>query len=278
MSSRFIRTSHRLALRSARLLVLAALIVLCAGAGAGAAVAAGGDNSAVAVNTKDGSSVFKLAFAIDQVASSSVTNQNAAVAYASCNSCQTVAISIQILLISGSPTTFTPTNVAVAVNQNCTLCDTLAVAYQFTVGYNTQLKFTNIGRQQIADIRQQLQALGNSGLTGSQIDAKVNALMTQLGSVLQTQLVPVNGPASAQNPRGSPPSATTSTGTTSTPTTTSTTPTSTAPTTTSVPTTTTTTTTPTSTSTTTSPTTTTTTAPTTTTPTATTGPSTTTTP
>ena len=47
---------------------------------------AGGDNAAVAINTRDGSSLFRLAFKIRRVAGDIVDNQNAAVAYARCNS------------------------------------------------------------------------------------------------------------------------------------------------------------------------------------------------
>jgi putative peptide zinc metalloprotease protein len=214
----------RFRLACARLLILAMLIAGPGAAGAAFAADSGSNTSAVAVNTQNGSSVFRLAFAVRQVTGSVVDNQNAAVAYASCTACQTVAISIQILLISGSPTTFTPTNVAVAVNQNCNLCDTLALAYQFAVGVNTELRFTHEGRREIADIRRQLSALGQSGLTGPEIANQVNTLMTQLGSVLQTQLVGVREPPrrpegeGQQNTQPSPAATATPPTTTTTPT------------------------------------------------------------
>ena len=50
------------------------------------------DTAAVAVNTKDGSSVFRLAFSIKKVAGDVVDNANAAVAYSSCESCRTIAL------------------------------------------------------------------------------------------------------------------------------------------------------------------------------------------
>lgn len=211
-------------------LLLAALVALPTVGGTAVALADGGGNtSAVAVNTQNGSSVFRLVFQIRQVSGSVVNNQNAAIAYASCNACQTVAISIQILLITGDPTVFTPTNVAIAINQSCNLCDTLAVAYQFAVGMGTRLKFTGAGRRQIAEIRRQLEMLRNSGLTGPQIDARVKTLMAQLATVLQTQLTGVNEPSdhernskpSAENPASgrastSPSTTTTPSGSTST--------------------------------------------------------------
>jgi putative peptide zinc metalloprotease protein len=184
-------------------LVLAALLALVAGGGAAVALAdGGGDTSAVAINTKDGSSVFRLAFQIRQVSGSVVDDQNAAVAYSSCTACQTVAISIQILLISSDPTVFTPINEAIAINQNCTSCDTLAAAYQFAVGIETRLKFTADGRQELAKIRHQLEAL--RGLSTSQIDAELPPLMSQLVSVLHNQLIGVNQPAGQGNATSAP--------------------------------------------------------------------------
>ena len=85
----------RLMPRGAAAALVATAIALPAGAGAAVALADGGNTSAVAINTTDGSSVFKLAFAIKQVSGSVVDNQDAAVAYSSCDACQTVAISIQ---------------------------------------------------------------------------------------------------------------------------------------------------------------------------------------
>jgi putative peptide zinc metalloprotease protein len=182
-------------LRSLTALVLA--IAALAGATAGPAGAEGngpapGDTSAVAINTKDNSLVFALAFSIRQIMGSTVDNRNTAVAYASCTACQTVAISIQILLVASNPTVFVPQNIAVAINENCTLCDTLASAYQFAVGIGTRLRFTGAGRRSLAAIRRELEALRHSGLTGPEIQARLDALMARLSEVLRTQLVPVD--------------------------------------------------------------------------------------
>ncbi len=189
-----------------RLLAALVALVLLAGGAAGAVAgdALGQDTSAVAVNTTDNSSVFRLAFSVKRVASDTVTNQNAAVAYASCTSCQTVAISIQILLITGQPSVFAPENVAIAINQNCTLCDTMAAAYQFAVGIGTKLKFTPDGRKALNDIRKQLKDLKNSGLTGPAIAARVDGLMKQLSQVLSTQLIGVEEPARPPDAGGGP--------------------------------------------------------------------------
>jgi putative peptide zinc metalloprotease protein len=182
---------------------LALLLVLCAGAAGPVALAvaqdSGGDTSAVAINTKDGSSVFKLAFQVRKVTGDVVDNQNAAVAYASCTECQTVAISIQVLLVAGSPTVFTPTNIALAINDQCTLCDTMALAYQFAIGMDTKLKFTAEGRKQLADLRRKLEDLRKSGLPLADIQAQAADIVGQLSNVLSTQLVGVK-PQNEQEP------------------------------------------------------------------------------
>jgi putative peptide zinc metalloprotease protein len=147
------------------------------------------DTAAVAVNTKDGSSVFRLAFAIKRAGGDVVDNVNAAVSFASCTDCQTVAISIQVVFITGDAETVTPANLALAVNENCTLCDTLASAYQFVLTTDGQVHFTADGNQAIAEIRRELRALRHSDLSGPEIQARLTELMRRLATVLRNELV-----------------------------------------------------------------------------------------
>jgi putative peptide zinc metalloprotease protein len=146
-------------------------------------------NAAIAINTEDGSSLFKLAFAIRQVAGDVVDQQNVAVAYASCTSCQTTAIAIEIVLVTGDPSTVTPENVAVAVNENCNLCDTFATAYQFVVSTGGPVRFTHEGLRELRQIRHELKKL--KGLSNEEIRARLPDLIARLRTVLKTQLVPV---------------------------------------------------------------------------------------
>ncbi len=179
-----------------RLLVgLFAALLLTVGVAAPAA-AKGNDsptNDAVAVNTKDGSSVFKLAFSVRSIESSVVAPENAAVAYASCTNCQTIAIAVQVVFVIGSPDVFTPENVAIAINENCSFCDTLATAYQFVVQSSVPVRLTHDGKRQLHDIFKALQDLDGSGLTALEIQAKVDELMQQLAQVLATEVEPIPG-------------------------------------------------------------------------------------
>jgi putative peptide zinc metalloprotease protein len=185
------------------------------------------DNTAIAINTKDGAALFKFAFSVKRVAGDVVDNGNAAVAFASCENCQTVAIAIQIVLVTGDPSTVTPTNLALAYNFECTLCETMASAYQFVFGNGDNMRFTAEGRRLLAEIRREFHDLRkeSEGLTLAEIDARVKALVARIRTVLQNELVP------AGNAKPNDDEAPTATTTTTPTTTTTTVPTTTEPTT-----------------------------------------------
>ena len=175
-----------------------------------APAAAQGDTTAVAINTKDGFDVFRLAFQIRRATQDVVDTGNAAVAYASCTDCQTVALAIQVVLVSGyDSSVVAPENLAIAINESCVLCDTLASAYQFVLTAEGNLRFTAEGNQTLAEIRRALLELRDSGLTGAEIQAKVDALMDDLARVLSEELVPAGPPEATGSPTPTtPPSAT----------------------------------------------------------------------
>lgn len=185
-----------------RLATVVALALLGALAPA-APAAAQGDTTAVAINTKDGFDLFRLAFQVRRATQDTVDTGNGAVAYASCTDCQTVALAIQVVLISGyDSSTVAPENLAIAINQDCVLCDTLASAYQFVLTAEGNLRFTAEGSQRLAEIRRALLELKKGDLSIEEIQAKVDALMDDLADVLSTELVPA-GQGGTQ-PNGSP--------------------------------------------------------------------------
>ena len=170
-----------------RLLVLVALLL--AFVAPGSATAAGGDNTAVAINVKDGSSLFKFAFSIKKVTGEVVDNSNAAVAYASCENCRTTAIAIQIVLVSGSPGTVVPENLAISINESCTLCQTFATAFQFVIGVeDPSVGLTKEGKRQLREILREFKALNGEDYTLEEFHARTQALGQRLRTVLQTEL------------------------------------------------------------------------------------------
>lgn len=162
-----------------------------------AAPAPAQDTTAVAVNTRDFAEVFRLAFHIQRVMSDTVDQSNAAVAYASCTECETIAISIQALLVMTDASVVTPENLALAMNVDCFECQTLASAYQFVFGFGEPIRFTDEGARQVADIRRRLQQLRTSGLSIIEVQNAVDGLMQEFATVLQNEVVPA-GPQPAE--------------------------------------------------------------------------------
>ena len=167
---------------------------------------AGGDTAAVAINTRDGSDIFRLAFAIKRAMGDVVDNGNAAVAYSSCTDCQTVAISIQVVLMMNDPSVVTPTNLAIAINEVCTLCQSLASAFQVILTTDGPVRFTPDGYREIAAIRRELLEIRDAGLTIEGIVARMDALMDRFFRVLMEEMVDA-GPTSAGSPTSAAPSA-----------------------------------------------------------------------
>jgi len=216
-----------------RLLAILIAVLVAGGISAAAPAVASADNAAVAVNTKDGTTVFRIAFAIRHVMSDVVTETNAAVAYNSCSDCASVAVAFEIVLVQSDASVVSPTNVAIAINENCTTCVAVAEAYQFVTSTGAVVHFDAEGNQILASIRQRLEALKGQDLTIAQLQALLDEMAAQIADVLTNHLVAV-GPTTQE-----PAPATTDEGTTTTPPDTTTTPTTTQDTTTTTPTTTT---------------------------------------
>jgi putative peptide zinc metalloprotease protein len=165
----------------------------------------GGDNLAVAINTKDGTTLAETAFLITMAAAdAAVDENNAAIAYSSCKACRTIAAAIQVVLVPSDTTgLIAPKNLAVAVNDNCVKCETLALAAQYVVGVSGPVEFTKEGNEQIKEIQKGLKELGKDAdqLSLEEIKARFKELTTQLEGVLTTELVPAG---TSKNKGGAP--------------------------------------------------------------------------
>ncbi len=174
--------------RPALLVLLAAL--LAAAAAYPTAALAHGDNTVVAINTHDNSSQFKFRFDIRDEHDDVVDNANVAYAYASCEYCDSTAIAIQIVLVSSSPSTVTPTNLSLSLNEECSFCTTFSYAYQIVRGTNGPMRFTHTGRHQLDAIKHQIDDLKKQALTPDQLNGQLDAYVAQIKTILDTQLVP----------------------------------------------------------------------------------------
>lgn len=155
----------------------------------------GDDNVAVAVNTTDGKQVYAVRLKIVQTGKDVVDPLNAAVAAASCHDCTTVAIAIEgVLVYSDNLHTFTPVNLAIALNTDCDNCQTLAAAYQTVTQHDTRVRITGDGRRQIAELRRDLQTLRTQDLDIYGILAEADRIAAEFFRVLQEETLPV-GPS-----------------------------------------------------------------------------------
>ena len=92
-----------------------------------------GDNQTLAVNTRSGTVVYDVAFAMVWADQNTVLNKNEAYAFAHCQDCQATAISFQVVLIVGQAHVVVPQNISAAVNYNCVSCLAQALAMQLVV-------------------------------------------------------------------------------------------------------------------------------------------------
>lgn len=157
----------------------------------------GDNNVALAVNDKDGKEVWAVRLKIVRTSKEVVDPVNAAVAVASCENCSTYAIALEGVLVWGDPEQVTPTNLALALNQDCSGCQTLASAYQKVTSYSDKVRITGEGRRTIASLRQQLHTLRTRGLTFEQVVAEVERITADFAAVLEDEVVPVGKPAEA---------------------------------------------------------------------------------
>ncbi|MGH9227010.1 MAG: hypothetical protein ACRD2W_25260 [Acidimicrobiales bacterium] len=108
-----------------------------------------------------------------------------------------VAVSMEVVLVAGEPTTFSPTNVALAINSGCSNCQTLATAYQQVVQNEERVHISGAGRKEITDIHKDLHDLKKSGLDIVAIQQRVDAAAARLAEARRTQVFHLGRPAGA---------------------------------------------------------------------------------
>ncbi|MCX6498913.1 MAG: hypothetical protein NTU93_08925 [Arthrobacter sp.] len=146
-----------------------------------------GGNQALAVNTKDGSVVYDVAFALVWADDGEdVRNTNEAYAFASCKDCAAVAVGFQVVLIVGQADVVVPENLSAAANYNCVRCLTYALARQLVLTLDGPLSPEGMSRlnalwQQIADYGRNLQ-----NVPLSEIEGKLNGFRDQIMQIVRT--------------------------------------------------------------------------------------------
>jgi putative peptide zinc metalloprotease protein len=183
-------------MRQTTILLLATIVALVLTGGL-ATPARAQDNTAIAINTKDGTDIFKTAFKIVRVNQDVVDQSNGAVAFNSCEQCQSVAIAFQIVLIFSDPAVVSSENLALAINYECDACIAFAGAYQWLLTTGGPVRLTAEGNTRMAEIRTRLHDLAKSDLTLDQLQAELDQIKTEIADILATELVPAGQPSNS---------------------------------------------------------------------------------
>lgn len=128
----------------------------------------------------------KLAFDERSMRSRSVRADNSALANTTCDDCRTVALSVQVVMVSGASVDITANNRAEAVNQNCSDCESLALAYQFLVKTRNPLELPKATRDRLEQIEMALGQLRTSESGIADIKAAVDVYVGEVLTLVQT--------------------------------------------------------------------------------------------
>jgi hypothetical protein len=105
-----------------------------------------------------------------------------------CTDCRTVAAAVQAVLVKGSPHTASPTNAAIAINENCVGCTTYAFAYQYIVSTKDRIVLTDRARDRIAAIRADIATVVNSELAPDDLNTRLRELAADFRAAIDADL------------------------------------------------------------------------------------------
>jgi putative peptide zinc metalloprotease protein len=176
-----------------------AMVLLAVATGLGTAPRAHADektHEATAVNTQDGTSVFRFALSVRDVANGVVDQTNEATAEASCVDCTTIAIAFQVIFVSGDdPNYVAPENRATAVNVECAECLTYAKATQIVVDMHG-MQLSDNGKRRLKDLEKRMHEVERNAndMTDAQLLAEAQYAQNELLDIFNTELVPIDEP------------------------------------------------------------------------------------
>jgi hypothetical protein len=169
-------------------------VALVAGGPWGAASAAEGggrsiDSSAVAEASVRGThlsrSSLELVFA---PGGRWVHATNFAVAHSTCDGCRSVAASVQVVVARGTVTNVDAGNAALALNEGCTSCESLADAHQVVLLVGPRTTLAGWVQPVVLHLRAELADLVASDLPLTELQVRIDALADRLQDAAQSAL------------------------------------------------------------------------------------------
>jgi hypothetical protein len=149
-------------------------------------------NLAVAQNAQSGSSVSQHAWKVVRTSGPVLVARNAAVVSATGSSTSTVAVAFEIVT-AGHTDQILADNRASTDEVRCLACQAAAVAMQWIVVSNAEVRLTPAGQAALAQIDRALNSLLRSGVSPAQVDAACGPLEDDVNTVLAHDVVAVPG-------------------------------------------------------------------------------------
>ncbi|HEX9096043.1 MAG TPA: hypothetical protein VF990_08060 [Candidatus Dormibacteraeota bacterium] len=146
---------------------------------AGYPAAGGGDNVVQVINHADGHFRMDGKVKLNRIPGPNAGPKNEAFAYSSCTDCQTMAVALEINLISPSARNIQPLNEAVALNYKCTACVTYARAIQYDIQVADPTQVPPDVRELMRQMDATMNHIKTSGETFAQAFAEVNAVISE---------------------------------------------------------------------------------------------------
>jgi hypothetical protein len=187
----------RFILRRFAPLAVAACAALAVATPLAASAEGGGANNVVLASaTADGSTLSRSALQVSQVGGPTVASSNiaAATSYA-CTGCNSVAVALQAVLVTGDPSTVVPGNAAAATNDGCTNCTSYAFAYQYVLSVERPFYLDPAAQQELVTLRAEIADLAAAGLPPDELTSRLDAVVAQFKATIDAALQPVSGAA-----------------------------------------------------------------------------------
>ena len=122
----------------------------------GYSAAGGGNNIVTVVNRTDSAIKSDGRVRLTQVHGPGVGSTDRAFAYSSCVHCETLAVALQIVLRNPDGNNVQPRNEAIAINYQCTGCQTGAIAIQDVIPVADPTQIPENVKQQVSGLNEQL--------------------------------------------------------------------------------------------------------------------------
>jgi hypothetical protein len=143
-------------------------------------VGGGPKNVVLAQNLNDGRLRVRGNVQLGRIPGPTAAPVNLARAYSSCVDCQTLAVALQLDLVTAGTHQAAPENVAVALNYECTGCHTVALALQYMLTVDDPTQVPDEANRLMARMHQELAALqSDPNLTLGDAEARVLAVVAE---------------------------------------------------------------------------------------------------